>query len=266
MTLAGDSDVVKQPLMLCHVAGEIFWNTKHQSLHFLIVGGGTLQVALENCISEEEMEPKFSFLGHVSAIGMREVLSASDILFFSSPIRGIPTIFYEAMAAGLPIIGPNVGGVAELILNDITGQVVNIRNGSEFHYTPIHIRSQIQRYTSALLKIIDSSGTARKMGALGRDRIKADFNLAKTIKEFIKHVSTKINQKSKRKEDDTSGMGSDGMLDELGELCIMFELDVCVNISFVNAYMLNALYVATMGLGQGVTQQDKSPPTYCLLI
>ena len=32
---------------------------------------------------------------------------------------GIPCVFYEAMAAKIPVIGPGVGGVAELVLNEV---------------------------------------------------------------------------------------------------------------------------------------------------
>jgi glycosyltransferase involved in cell wall biosynthesis len=52
---------------------------------------------------------------------MQDVMSASDVLFLSSQMEGIPCVFFEAMAAKVPVIGPDVGGISELLLDNVTG-------------------------------------------------------------------------------------------------------------------------------------------------
>ena len=47
-----------------------------------------------------------------------------DVYLYTSAIDGVPNCLLEAIAAGLPIIAPNVGGIAEVI-NDKTGILVN---------------------------------------------------------------------------------------------------------------------------------------------
>ena len=123
ITLATDLDATKQPLILCRVASEILRTTSHQSLHFIVAGDGDQRSDFQNCVLDRNMKSKFSFLGDVSIARSKDVMSASDILFLSSQMEGIPHVFYEAMAARVPVIGPGVGGISELVLDDITGCV-----------------------------------------------------------------------------------------------------------------------------------------------
>ena len=123
ITLAARLDAMKQPLILCRVASEILRTTSHQSLHFIVAGDGDQRSDFEKCVFENNIVSKFSFLGYVSIARMKDVMSASDILFLSSQMEGIPCVFYEAMAARVPVIGPGVGGISELVLDDITGCV-----------------------------------------------------------------------------------------------------------------------------------------------
>jgi len=122
VTLAARLDENKQPGILCHVATDIVKTQKFQGdVHFLVAGSGDQRLALKKCIRSKKLKKKFTMLGYVSLEGMKEVLSASDVLFLPSQMEGIPCVFYEAMAAGIPVIGPGDGGIAELVHNDVTG-------------------------------------------------------------------------------------------------------------------------------------------------
>lgn len=122
VTLAARLDANKQPLILCHVAAEIMKDPKfHSNVHFVIAGDGVERKPLKSCLSKKKIKAKFTLLGYMSIDQMKSVMSASDVLFLSSQMEGIPCVFYEAMAAGIPVIGPGVGGIAELVRNDITG-------------------------------------------------------------------------------------------------------------------------------------------------
>jgi glycosyltransferase involved in cell wall biosynthesis len=73
-----------------------------------------------------EQEVKQRGLGdHVRMLGLRKdiprLVAAADIFLLTSISEGIPLTLIEAMAAGLPIVSTDVGGVAEVVLDGCTG-------------------------------------------------------------------------------------------------------------------------------------------------
>lgn len=237
ITLAARLDAMKQPIILCHVAHAILKSKKYQSVHFIVAGDGEQRRAVENCVSEKFMHAKFSFLGYVSIERMKAVMSASDILFLSSQMEGIPCVFYEAMAARVPVIGPGVGGIAELVLHDVTGQVVEVKNGTEFHYSLVSVEEQIRRYTAALMKLLDDPILARRMGEAGEERIKTEFSIERIVQSFIWTVNEKKIEKSTLFDHSSGDSGGGGVckaggagatskLNEQGVCCVVLCCDV----------------------------------------
>lgn len=199
VTLAARLDAMKQPLILCHAARAILNSEKPPpSLHFIVAGDGSEKNAMETCVSTHGLTDSFSFLGFVSMSGMKAVMSASDVLFLSSQMEGIPCVFYEAMAAGVPVIGPGVGGIAELVQNNVTGQVVDVKHGTEFDYTLVSYEEQIKRYTAALRQMVADPSRARQMGKAGEARIKNEFSIDKIVQKFIAVVNEKKADKARR--------------------------------------------------------------------
>jgi len=60
-----------------------------------------------------EASDNIHFLGHRSDIG--GILKASDVFILPSRSEGMPAALLEAMAAGLPCVAANVGGIPEVI-------------------------------------------------------------------------------------------------------------------------------------------------------
>jgi hypothetical protein len=73
---------------------------------------------------------------------------------------------YEAMAAGLPVVGDNVGGQAELVTPEC-GLLLE----------PIPEKDQPTAYASALKSLIEDSSRRQHMGKAGRERILSAFTL-----------------------------------------------------------------------------------------
>ena len=121
VTFAARLDSNKQPTVFCEVAYKILQNKTHPALHFLVAGDGPERHALERCFSGEKIKKHVTLLGYQTIEEMKAVMSASDVLFLSSQMEGIPCVFYEAMAARIPVVGPGVGGISELVLDGVTG-------------------------------------------------------------------------------------------------------------------------------------------------
>jgi len=80
---------------------------------FLIVGDGELREDLEGLAKDLELVDRVIFTGWVKDLG--PLYGDLDILAVTSNNEGTPVAVIEAMAAGIPVIATDVGGVRELI-------------------------------------------------------------------------------------------------------------------------------------------------------
>ena len=85
-----------------------------------IFGTGSLREALERQANEAGVDARFH--GFVADVGER--LPELDVLVQPSRADNLPVSILEAMAAGLPVVGTRVGGIPELIVDGVTGFVV----------------------------------------------------------------------------------------------------------------------------------------------
>jgi glycosyltransferase involved in cell wall biosynthesis len=67
-------------------------------------------------ISDLDLEPVLDDRGFVSTVG--DVLRDIDVLVLSSTSEASPTVVLEGMAAGLPVVATDVGGVREMLLRE----------------------------------------------------------------------------------------------------------------------------------------------------
>ena len=85
----------------------------------LIVGEGSERQSIEAEIAKRKLG------GYVRLAGLRKdvprLLGASDLLWLTSVSEGIPLTLIEAMAAGLPVVSTDVGGVPEVVEANQTG-------------------------------------------------------------------------------------------------------------------------------------------------
>jgi len=106
--------------------------------------------------------------GHAWLLGTRppaevpEVYAAADVFCLPSWWEAMPLSVLEAMGSGLPVVATDVGEVAELVENGVTGFVVPPR--------------QPERLADALADLVEDAALRRKMGRAGRDRAVSRFS------------------------------------------------------------------------------------------
>ncbi len=88
----------------------------------LIAGDGGCLSRLKKTAQDLSVSGKIRFLG--VRTDMHTLLSASDAFVLSSEFEGNPLCVMEAMAAGLPVVGTDVGGVSQLIEDGKSGLLV----------------------------------------------------------------------------------------------------------------------------------------------
>lgn len=99
-----------------------------------------------------------------STIG--DLYAAADVLFVPSRSEGIALVLYEAMSAGVPVVGAAVGGQAELVTPE-TG--VLVPRGT--------VEEEQERYADALEPLLRDRELRVEMGRAARRRIEEGFRV-----------------------------------------------------------------------------------------
>jgi len=87
----------------------------------VLVGDGPLRAQLEDFAREHGMAANVEFAGAVPDIW--PYLAAADVFALASKIEAFGIAVVEAMAAGLPVVAPAVGGIPELVTPGVTGEL-----------------------------------------------------------------------------------------------------------------------------------------------
>lgn len=88
----------------------------------VIVGDGIARSELEALVAEYGLSNKVEFLGRRDDVP--DILAMAHILWQLSESEGLPMVVLEAMAAGVPVVGFDVRGMCDVIINDNTGCLV----------------------------------------------------------------------------------------------------------------------------------------------
>ena len=100
---------------------------KHRSDFMLhIVSDGEIEPYAE-FINANNLKEHIEFYGTLTTVGIADVLKKSDFFVLSSNYENLPCVLIESLAAGVPVVATNVGGVAEIIDNT-NGIVVDSGN------------------------------------------------------------------------------------------------------------------------------------------
>jgi glycosyltransferase involved in cell wall biosynthesis len=88
-------------------------------VRLVLVGDGSERLPLEALARELDVADAVQFLGTRSDVP--RLLAAADVFLLTSVSEGIPLTLIEAMAAGVPVVATDVGGVGEMVDDGVTG-------------------------------------------------------------------------------------------------------------------------------------------------
>ncbi len=95
---------------------------RQKGVRFAAAGQGTLLADLTARRDELGLEGVFQFLGHRG--DALRLLAAADIVALPSHQEGLPVVLMEAMSVGAAIVATEVGGVPEVITDQVNGLLV----------------------------------------------------------------------------------------------------------------------------------------------
>ncbi|KAI1291785.1 Phosphatidylinositol N-acetylglucosaminyltransferase subunit A [Halotydeus destructor] len=92
---------------------------KHPSVQFIIGGDGPKRIVLEELIEKNLLQDRVVLLGAIKHEDVRDVLVRGDIFLNSSLTEAFCMAIVEAAACGLQVVSTNVGGIPEVLPDDI---------------------------------------------------------------------------------------------------------------------------------------------------
>ena len=95
----------------------------HLDPRLIIVGDGPQRQALSELVGKLGISSRVYFVGFQASC--EKYLSAMDIFALTSDSEGTPLALLEAWAVGLPVVVTAVGGLPELVTENVTGKLVS---------------------------------------------------------------------------------------------------------------------------------------------
>jgi len=99
--------------------------------NLIIVGDGEDRQELEELAKNLGLEDHVHFSGQVPQDRVHLYMHQADVFVLPSLSEGFGIVNIEAMAAGLPIVATNVGGIPDIIEEGVNGYLVNAKSSDE---------------------------------------------------------------------------------------------------------------------------------------
>ena len=135
---------------------------------FLLVGQGELRPELQRLAAELGIAERVYFSLPDGAVP--DYLARMSVGCLSSQSEGLPNAILEYMAAGLPVVATDVGGVAELVRDGLTGFLVRDR-------TP-------EAFARPVIQLLENENLRARMGELALERARARFDSGAAVKRL----------------------------------------------------------------------------------
>jgi 2-deoxystreptamine N-acetyl-D-glucosaminyltransferase/2-deoxystreptamine glucosyltransferase len=95
-----------------------------ETASLVIVGDGPDRALVDRLVQESPARERIALTGFVAHTAVPAVLMSLDVLVLPSAYEEMGSVLTEAMAAGLPVVASDVGGIPEVVAEGVTGLLV----------------------------------------------------------------------------------------------------------------------------------------------
>lgn len=134
---------------------------RHPSVHLLVVGDGPLRSWLEKSAQSRQLRHRVRFTGLIQDVP--EICAGLTVMLHCSDTEGTPRAVLHAMAAGVPVVATEVGGLPQMIRSSHDGLLV-----------PPGRADQVAEAAATLL---GNQRLRQQIGERARARARAEFSL-----------------------------------------------------------------------------------------
>jgi glycosyltransferase involved in cell wall biosynthesis len=135
------------------------------AFRLMFVGDGPMLKDVQHAAGN--LDGYVRFCGEVVGTELQQLYQEADVFCLPSIWEGMAVSVMEAMAAALPVVGTNVNGISDLVLDGETGFVVQPRRPREL--------------ANALGRLLADHDLRTRLGAAGRKRIETEFTIEQMV-------------------------------------------------------------------------------------
>jgi len=139
----------------------------------LVVGDGYMRGELEALAKSEGVAARTTFTGFLNEGDLVDAIKSSDMLAVPSRFEPFGIIALEAMAAGVPVVVSRVGGLAEIVEDDVDGLVMDPNSPHSI--------------AKATIRLLSDRALASRLAARAKEKVKAytwEHSAAKTLEVY----------------------------------------------------------------------------------
>ena len=130
----------------------------------LLVGDGPLRPAVEREVAARGLRDVLHVVGYRSDADA--LLAAADVVTLSSEADALPSVLFDALYLGIPIVATAGGGIPEIIEHDVSGLVVPVADG--------------EAMGRAIAAVVSDPALARRLSEGARARA-PEFSIARSV-------------------------------------------------------------------------------------
>ena len=145
-------------------------HSRHPSLKLLLVGDGSERAALEQFTRQHGVKESVAFLG--ARTDVPELMAACDIVALTSVREGLPISILEAMAASKAVVATKVGGVPQIVVDNVTGLLVE--------------PSDAEALARALEHLMLDHKARRRLGSEAYDLVRTRYSFDHTVTQYAR--------------------------------------------------------------------------------
>ena len=145
--------------------------SSHPNTYYLIVGSGSHHDALIEEVNKADVSEQVIFAGMRKDVP--RLLAASDVFLLPTLTEALPTVLAEAMAAKLPVVASQVGGIPEMILDGQNGFLV--------------APGDLDGLSSACIRLLENPDERFVMATEGWKTVNQKFNIERQV-DLLKKV------------------------------------------------------------------------------
>jgi glycosyltransferase involved in cell wall biosynthesis len=140
----------------------------HPQAELWLVGEGPGRDNLQQLVNRCRLDGKVHFLP--GQADLRPLFHQASLLALSSVAEALPNVVLEAMAAGLPVVATEVGGVPEVVAPGETGWLVPPRD--------------VPGLAAAISQLLADPQTRQAFGQAARRRVAREFSMAAMVRGY----------------------------------------------------------------------------------
>ena len=159
---------------LIEVFGKLYESDK--SLHLLLVGNPTNRRRFIAAIKHHGIMAAVTLTGGVSPQEVTGWMNTADLFVFPSWSEGLPNAVMEACACELPVIASNVGGIPEIIEDEVSGLLIEPKDKTDL--------------AKKILRLLASPEEALVFGKNAREKVVGKFDYSKNGHVFVRRLES----------------------------------------------------------------------------